>query len=287
VNPLEPPIEFRRMSAADIEDGLRLCRISGWDQVARDWERFLRPPSEAIVGVRGNRVIGTCGAIRYGSSFAWIGMVLVDPDAQGQGVGASLLTRMTEMLSDIPVMRLDATPAGHPLYLKRGFGEEWRLTRFERRPSVDSGMPMGAGIVQMSPADFAEIAAMDADVFGGPRRDLLEWMYEGAPEYALVARSDAVLAGYVFGRRGFEFQHLGPIGARDSSIAIQLTTACLVRHGNRPFIIDAARHDQAWLDFLERAGFREQRPYIRMHSGGHSPFGQPDRQFAVLGPEFG
>ena len=128
---------------------------------------------------------------------------------------------------------------------------------------------------------------MDARVFGAPRSELLQWMYEGLPEYALVARLGDELVGYLLGRHGFEFAHLGPIVAREPHIAMQLTESCLTRHGDRPFIIDAMCHDDGWIAFLERAGFREQRPFIRMHRGGHMPFGEPQKQFAVLGPEFG
>ena len=81
------------MSHSDIDDGLRLCRLSRWDQVARDWERFLAAgPSGATAAVRDGRVIGTSATIRYGPRFGWIGMVLVDPAAQGEGLGTSLLT---------------------------------------------------------------------------------------------------------------------------------------------------------------------------------------------------
>jgi hypothetical protein len=34
-------------------------------------------------------------------------------------------------------------------------------------------------------------------------------------------------------------------------------------------------------------GFREQRPLVRMYRGGGPVPGQPDRQFALFGPEFG
>jgi GNAT superfamily N-acetyltransferase len=275
------------MTAADIESGLRLCRVARWDQVARDWERFLVPPSSATVAVREGRVIGTAATLRYGSEFGWIGMVLVDPDAQGQGLGPSLLGHALDSLHDLAAIRLDATPAGYPLYVKQSFEEESRLKRMERTVPGRIESSGHAGIQKMTRGDLDEIAAMDAGAFGAPRSDLLEWMYAGLPAYALVARRGEELAGYLFGRHGFEFAHLGPIVARDSDIAMQLAESCLARHGDRPFIIDAACHDAGWLAFLERAGFREQRPFIRMHRGGHVPFGEPRKQFAVLGPEFG
>jgi GNAT superfamily N-acetyltransferase len=278
------------MSGADVDAGLRLCRTIGWDQVARDWERFLTPPCDAIVAVRGGRVLGTCAAIPYGSVFGWIGMVLVDPAAQGQGLGTALLTRAAEMLRSVTAVRLDATPAGHPLYLKQGFIEEARLRRLERPPAPFVALRSDDSddvIQQMTAADLTQVQQRDADVFGAPRGDLLDWMYRGAPEYAWVARRDGELAGYVVGRHGFQFEHLGPIIARDGHTAAALTRACLSRHSDRAFIVDATCHDGDWSGFLEESGFREQRPFIRMYRGGTPPFGEPYHQFAVTGPEFG
>jgi GNAT superfamily N-acetyltransferase len=266
------------MTAADIADGLRLCRFSQWDQVARDWERFLAPrDAGATAAVRDERVLGTSARIQYGDRFGWIGMVLVDPDAQGQGLGGSLLKYSLDALQHLPAIRLDATPAGYPLYLKQGFAEE------SRSPIHGAG----GEVERMTRRDLPDIARMDLPAFGAPRIELLGWMLEGAPEYAWIARHEGQVAGYLFGRHGFEFAHLGPIVASDSAIAVQLTAACLAQDLNRPIIIDATYLDRRWMHFLEEAGFREQRPFIRMHRGSRLPFGEPHHQFAVLGPEFG
>lgn len=274
------------MNLSDIEAGLRLCRLSRWDQVARDWERFLTGPSGATAAVRDGRVIGTSATVRYGARFGWVGMVLVDPVAQGEGLGTSLLTRAVESLHDVSAVRLDATPAGRHLYLKHGFIDECGLRRMEAATVAvaDESHPE---IAAMTPDDLPEVAAMDLVVFGAPRAELLEWMYAGAPEYATVARRDGRLAGYLFGRHGFEFEHLGPIVAVDANLAKAMTVACLSRYRGRPVIIDATCHAVEWMQFLERAGFREQRPFTRMHRGGQLPFGEPRQQFAILGPEFG
>jgi GNAT superfamily N-acetyltransferase len=282
-----PAIEFRDMRRADIEAGLRLCRLNRWDQVARDWERFLAAgSSSATVAVRDGRVIGSSATIQYGAPFGWVGMVLVDPAAQGEGLGTSILTHALESLHDVAAIRLDATPAGHHLYLKHGFIDECGLRRMEVR-TVDVRHEPHPAVRAMTPADLAEVAAMDLVVFGAPRAELLDWMYAGAPEYAMVARWNGRLAGYGFGRHGFEFEHLGPIVATDARAAQSMTADCLSRHGGRAFVIDATCHAGEWMDFLGQAGFREQRPFIRMHRGGQLPFGEPGLQFAILGPEFG
>lgn len=282
-----PDIAFRSMQPTDIESGLRLCRLSGWDQVVRDWERFLAvEPPGAGVATRGGSVIGTVATVQYGARFGWIGMVLVDPAAQGQGLGTSLLTYALATLRNVPAARLDATPAGHPLYLKHGFIDECHLRRMECA-SANPGEHSHPEIRPMTSDDLPSIIAMDTAVFGAPRAQLLEWMYAGAPEYAFVARRQTTLAGYLFGRHGHQFGHLGPIIAVDGRLAKEMTTACLSRHRGRAFIVDAMCHSGEWMEFLEQAGFREQRPFIRMYRGGQLPFGLPREQFAVLGPEFG
>jgi hypothetical protein len=112
-------------------------------------------------------------------------------------------------------------------------------------------------------------------------------MYDGAPEFAYVAERNGNLCGYLLGRHGHRFEHLGPIIADELSDAIEMTAACLARHRDQSFVIDAPHHSVEWIRFLETSGFRPQRPYVRMHRGGLPPFGASRKQFAMLGPEFG
>src|SRR3954463_6678303 len=84
---------FRKMEWTDIPSGLSLCRSAGWNQLSRDWEIFLMLDPQAnrvCVDDEGN-VVGTVTTIRYGNHFAWIGMVLVDPNHQRKGIGLGLL----------------------------------------------------------------------------------------------------------------------------------------------------------------------------------------------------
>src|SRR3954447_10894450 len=79
-------VTLRPMRHDDIADGLRLCRLGGWDQVARDWEMFLDgPDAGGIVATLDERIVATAATLRFGQLFGWIGMVLVDPAVQGRG----------------------------------------------------------------------------------------------------------------------------------------------------------------------------------------------------------
>jgi GNAT superfamily N-acetyltransferase len=275
------------MRPTDVDAGLRLCRLAGWDQVQRDWNRFIDgPDSTGDVAVQGDDLLATVATVRYGAQFGWIGMVLVDPTAQGRGIGSDMVRKAVDTLSDMPAMRLDATAAGRVLYQKLGFVDEYPIARMESM-AVNVDRTPSATARAMTRGEFPEVAALDRSIFGAPRATLLEWMYDGAPEFAFVTERDGKLSGYLFGRHGHQFAHLGPLVADDVSEAMSLTTACVARYPKRAFVIDTPHHDDRWIRFLEHLGFRLQREFVRMCRGQPGPFGRPRQQFAMLGPEFG
>src|SRR6267142_1280393 len=124
-------IVYRPMKAGDIAAGLSLCGYYGWNQLARDWELFLRmSPEGCCVGAdEEGKVVGTVTTLRYQDHFSWIGMVLVDPARQRQGIGGQLLQESLHILRNEKIVKLDATPEGRVVYLKLNFVDEYRLSR--------------------------------------------------------------------------------------------------------------------------------------------------------------
>ena len=279
---------IRPMTALDIPAGLRLCRASGWNQLASDWERLLAlNPGGARVAEMDGRVVASVAALEYDAQFGWVAMVLVDPAQRRQGLGTTMLTAGLELLEHVPVVRLDATPAGHPIYRARGFEEEYRLARMERGVSDQLAPALPVAVRRMRRADHAAIAASDLDVFGASRQSLLEWLGAAAPGYAWVAHDTTGLAGWMLGRQGFAFDHLGPIVARDHTVAAGLVAACVRASPGVPLILDAPSDAAEWQAWLAASGFHVQRPFIRMRRGRQGVIGRPDEQYAIVGPEFG
>lgn len=277
-------ITLRIMSPADIEAGLRLTRSAGWNQLRRDWEMFLeQSPEGCYVAERGGKVIGTAGTIRYQEQFSWIGMVLVDPVDRGRGIGRQLFKTALNSLAAERCVRLDATPAGEKLYRKFDFHEEFGIRRLEAHVSDSATGYLARPLARK---DLPAIGSLDFQAFGADRSFLLQWMWEGAPDYAWVVEGPAGIEGYLLGRRGFGFEHLGPIVARSVEMAGDLVAGCLGRMRDRRVIIDA-RHEPEWLKLLSKLGFREQRPFIRMFRGEEARPPRSEAQWAFLGPEFG
>jgi GNAT superfamily N-acetyltransferase len=279
---------FRDMTPADIGAGLALTRAARWNQTERDWGLFLRlSPEGCRVAVVDERVVGTVATARYEDRFAWVGMVLVDQAERGQGIGARLMAEALDVLKGMPSIRLDATPAGHAVYKKLDFVDEYRLSRMETVVSSEGLALQHNPARPMTEDDLRAVAVFDRQVFGADRRLTLGWMFEGAPEYAWVIEERGQIVGYTFGRRGFNFESLGPIIAHDQQTARRLVSACLNRQAGKPFIIDASHYETGWRSWLESIGFREQRPFIRMFYRDNPYPGLPPKQFGALGPEFG
>lgn len=279
---------FRQMLTTDIAVGLELCRASGWNQLSRDWEFFLElSPADCRVAVKDNQVVGSVATVSYQDRFSWIGMVLVDPAERRQGIGTRLLREAIDLLSRQKLIGLDATPAGREVYLKLGFADQSRLQRMETVVSAGFARIESGSARRMIETDLPEVFKLDQEIFGADRSLILRWLFDGAPGYAWVLPDADGIRAFTFGRHGFNFEHIGPIVASDMESARQLVVACLAEQSGKKFILDAACHDAEWLRWLESSGFQEQRPFIRMYRGEGEVPGLPEKQFAILGPEFG
>jgi hypothetical protein len=86
---------------------------------------------------------------------------------------------------------------------------------------------------------------------------------------------------------GHDAVHIGPVIASDIEIAKELVVASVQRCAGRPIILDALAAHDSWISWLNSIGFAEKRILTRMYRGSNHHAGQPSKQFAILGPEFG
>ena len=291
---MSAPLQFRDMNLDDVPAGLRLCRTARWNQLAADWELFLHlSPSGCRVATCDDRVIGTVTTVNYENRFAWIGMVLVDPEYRGRGVGTRLLQESLDILKDLKCSRLDATPQGRAVYLHLNFVDEYQLSRMQLDlasrdfPHLDVRAPNQIPR-ELTKDDLVSVFEIDRCLFGADRSAVLRWAWLQAPEYAWVIRGDTnEVEAYCFGRRGFNFDQIGPIYSRAQQNAELLVLSCLEKRKNQRIIVDAFHHSPTWIAALERLGFAHQRPFIRMYRGQNGHPGLPGQLWAMFGPEFG
>ena len=126
---------LRQMTEGDLPAADELRRLAGWNQTLEDWRRLLwLEPRGCFVAVQNGEVVGTVTTTTHGQAVAWIGMMLVHEAHQRRGIGTRLMRQALEYLQGrgVECVKLDATPAGRPLYEKLGFVSQWTLTRCRR-----------------------------------------------------------------------------------------------------------------------------------------------------------
>ena len=111
---------YRAMTRSDLPAAHGLSAQLNWPHRLEDWE-LLHRLFKGFVVCDGERLIGTAFACPQGA-FATIGLVVVSPDYQGQGVGRQLMELALEACKPATAI-LNASAAGAPLYLSQGFIE--------------------------------------------------------------------------------------------------------------------------------------------------------------------
>lgn len=283
-------IHLRLMTPRDVPLGMRLKEQAGWNQTEADWRRCLQlQPEGCFVAERAGVAVGTVTACIFGP-IAWIAMVLVDTAVRGQGIGRTLLDHALAFLDGrgVSTVRLDATPLGRPLYEKRGFVEEYTLTRFESMAPLN-GAPVRLrdqiALVAMCSEHQEGVFRFDHQMTGTDRAGLLRQLYMEAPaEWRLAMRGEQLL-GFVAARDGSWAWQIGPCLATAEAGPVLLVDALTRRAGQRVFL-DVPADNSIAVATVREVALVPQRPLYRM-CRGPKPLEQVEYLWTSFGPEKG
>jgi len=201
---------LRPMTPHDIPGATFLCHQIGWLHNDQDWERLLHwsPDGCFVLEETDRGIIGTVSTVTYGDELAWIGMLLVAPDRQRQGLGRQLMRAALDHLiaRDVKRIMLDSTEAGRPLYNAMGFRTICKIERWEGRASTY----LGPRARRLRPQDHEAVFALDRALFGLDRRHILARLLEEFPDLAWVDSEGGRIEGFLLGRRFGQAICLGP-----------------------------------------------------------------------------
>jgi predicted GNAT family N-acyltransferase len=287
--PENPSFKIRPMILNDLDQAIGLSNTEGWNQTEKDWRLLLENPlNSCLVAEHHNRVAGTATALNHSNKVAWIGMVLVDKSLRGQGAGKMLLTNIIDTLNQVESIKLDATPAGQPLYQNLGFIEEHKIFRMTNT-SLNNLFPKESDNEprHIDRESFSEVLKLDKSIFGADRSYLLQALLQYYPGKAFLLRRNHILDGYIFGRDGIRFNYLGPVFALSSESARILIAKALESLNNQPVAMDILQDKEDLVKWLESIGFVKQRHFIRMYLKYNPYPGIVENQYLISGPEFG
>ncbi len=284
------PFIFRSMQPGDIESALKLSEAEGWNQTSNDWQLFLENEGNiCMVAESDHKVVGTTTAINYSNQVAWIGMVLVDKEYRGRGISKSLLTRVLRKLERCKSIKLDATPLGQNVYKKLGFEDEYLIARMTVSSMKDFSFTTNSSLIPelIHNNDHPQVIALDEHSFGANRTQLIGSLLKEFPGKAWMLKQNNTITGFILGRDGSRFHHIGPLVASTNDEAKLLLAAPLGKLIGQPVVVDVPCNKEDLIDWLSQAGFTKQRHFTRMYKN-ENPFpGLTSRQYLICGPEFG
>ena len=282
-------IQLRKMLLSDMDSLMKLKNAEGWNQLKKDWALLIDyKESVNLVAVLENRIVGTVTAINYAGTVAWIGMMLVDKDYRGRGIAKLLMLETIDKLNKCESIKLDATPAGRPLYLKLGFRDEYTLYRMTN-PSVSeiSRSDNAIKLEKIKPGDIPNVAAFDKKVFGADRTELICLLYASCPELAWLIKEHNRVVGFCLGRPGQNFTQIGPVNASSKEHAEALIRSAINQITGRAVVVDIPAAKSDTKEWLEGCGFESQRPFERMYLQNNPHPGMIENLYLIAGPELG
>ena len=283
-------VELRRLTLHDVEQALQLSKAENWNQTEKEWKLLIgNPQNTCLAATIGEKLIGTATAIKYENNVAWIGMVIVDSDYRGQRISNLLLSNLIENSKNIIPLKLDATPAGQPVYQKFGFIEEYLVYRFTSMSVFKKEIHIenGISVERVSPENTDEITEYDKKIFGADRKQLIEFLIRNFPEKAWVLRQNGQIHGIALGRKGNSFHQVGPVFASSNNFAKILILKSFESCENQSVVVDVTEQNTELINWLKTLGFTKQRHFVRMYRNNNAFKGLTQNQFLICGPEFG
>jgi GNAT superfamily N-acetyltransferase len=283
---------IRPLTPADLPAALRLSASASWNQHQNDWSTMLRLGQgwgiDATDDAGEKQLAASIIVLPYGEHFAWTSMVLVLPQFRRRGYAQRLLRFALNYLgAQGRAAVLDATPAGHAVYVQEGFHDTWGFARYRREACAAlQPRPVGPPTRALRGADWPAIEALDRPAFGASRQALLHSLAERLPSAARVMEQGGRLCGFVLGREGREAHQIGPLLADDETTAKCLLHDALATLPAATYV-DLLDRKRQMLPWLEQQGFAFQRPFTRMLHRARDAPGDPKSIVLAAGPEFG
>ncbi|MCR9177850.1 MAG: GNAT family N-acetyltransferase [Alphaproteobacteria bacterium] len=216
-----PAVSVPLLTAGDLDAVTILVRTLKWPHRREDVDLFMRLGRGRIVRDDADgRMMGVALWWTFGDQLARLGLVMIDPQSQGRGIGRRLVE---QILTDSAgrTMVLLATEAGLPLYEKLGFltigGNRQIQGTYSEAPSED---PV---IRPATSQDLPAILALDLTASGADRVDLLQALTDIGRTFVQV--NQGRITGYAIERPFGRGSTVGPIVAESEQDAIRLFRA--------------------------------------------------------------
>lgn len=214
------------LTPAHLDQALGLSQALNWPYRFEDW-RFALDLGHGFAVEADGRLVGTALWWPYGPAFASVGMIIVSPNAQRQGIGGRLMAALLAAAAGRRVI-LNSTREGEALYSRLGFRPYGAVTQHQAvlasAPPVDPAVPVRSA----KPEDFRAIKVVDEAASGMDRKRMLDALLAIAD--TVVVERGGEITGYGCVRRWGRGVVIGPVIARDQADARAIIASLAASH---------------------------------------------------------
>jgi predicted N-acetyltransferase YhbS len=273
-------ISIRPLADTDLEAADTILKLAFRSSVSRLHELHLYRKIQSdgwFLASQQEHPVGMVGATNYGA-FAHVGLMAVHPDAQRQGVGLALMRFLLARLDQqhVPLVLLDASEMGRPLYDKLGFVAYDETLVFQRHGNL-AMLDRPSNIQTISARELDELVQWDTTVFGADRRKVFQALLALFPERAFMLRDETgQVAGYLFAQKN----RIGPWVMRQSKNAEVLLQAALALPYEETCSVFVPSVNQEAIELLQCYGFEQVGANRHMGRGRGEPPGQRKKIYA-------
>ena len=277
----------RTMRAGELELALEWARQEGWNPGVDDAPAFWEAdPSGFLIGAIGEVPVGCISVVRYGETFAFLGLYMLHPEFRGRGYGKQLWNRGMALAGN-RIIGLDGVVAQQENYRRYGFETAYRTLRYGGIPQVPDVGEQARQVVPVTDGKLDALVHYDAEIFPGLRYSFIRaWC--GTPERrkSFIVGGGSRVRGYGTIRRCFEGYKIGPLFANKPEVALALLGKLLAEAKGAPVYLDVPADNLAAIKLAEECGLSPVFETARMYRG-KAPEMPLDRVFGITTLELG
>lgn len=275
---------IRPMQREEVDLAIEWAAAEGWNPGLHDADCFYAAdPTGFLVGLLDGEAIATISAVKYGSSFGFLGFYIVKPEYRNQGFGIQIWNEALHRLQGRTV-GLDGVVAQQENYQRSGFQLAHRNIRYGG--TGDGTKPNDPNLVALSQVPFEEILRYDRAFFPDERRAFLQQWIAQPDQVAIAFKQNDQLQGYGVIRKCRSGYKIGGLFAENAAIAETLFLALKAEAADAPIFLDVPEINPAAVKLAETYGMMPVFETARMYLG-KAPVFPSDRWFGVTTFELG
>lgn len=281
-------LELVEFDKSDVLGLIELSASVGWDYDEHEISTVMS--SGKIYGHKNSvgKIVSSAAIIPYDTDLASIGMVIVNEEYRGLGLGKKATQKCIDSVSqDISIM-LISTEDGKRLYENLGFNTADYVHKYLSDHYIPTKLFINQEITleDYSEHDINEIIELDSAAFGDKRRRLLMNRINQSKHCLVVRNLKRKIIGFGLSILGPVNLLIGPIVAPDSQTAALIIDRLVLNHQGNLRIDVPSNNDELML-FLEKSGFvKVSNPPVMIKNSINMPYRNKEL-FAITAQIFG